>query len=290
MMKKIALCALCICLCLALLACKSEEVKNVEALIEDLGKITLDSGDVIAEVEEAYDDLSSDDQEKVENYGDLEDARETYDELVAEEQRRIEEENQKKIAAVEDQINALGTITLDSEPAIAEARSAYDALEPALQEQVSNLDVLTAAEEQYALLESVVITEWLDLDTSIFDGYTLTFTTSYEDDLLPEFFTLLCHDMALTADVFDLNWLELDQMYIARHHGEQRVDAIALLNDGRIMYIQYWFGQNVAQIGFQETDLYAREYMDILMDIGLIDEYKNVSGTDYLGWINYLFG
>lgn len=48
-----------------------------------------------------------------------------------------------------EKINAIGTVTPDSGDAIAAARSAYDALTAAQKEQVTNADVLTAAEARY---------------------------------------------------------------------------------------------------------------------------------------------
>ena len=48
-----------------------------------------------------------------------------------------------------EKINAIGTVTPDSSDAIAAARSAYNALTDAQKEQVTNADVLTAAEARY---------------------------------------------------------------------------------------------------------------------------------------------
>lgn len=48
-----------------------------------------------------------------------------------------------------EKINAIGTVTPDSGDAIAAARSAYNALSDAQKEQVTNADVLTAAEARY---------------------------------------------------------------------------------------------------------------------------------------------
>lgn len=47
---------------------------------------------------------------------------------------------------VEQKIAAIGEVTLDSEEAIQAARTAYDALRQERKEQVSNYDVLVAAE------------------------------------------------------------------------------------------------------------------------------------------------
>ena len=59
----------------------------------------------------------------------------------------------QKAQQVQDQIAAIGTVTLDSENAIKAARAAYDALTDAQKELVNNLSVLTDAEEKLAQLK-----------------------------------------------------------------------------------------------------------------------------------------
>ena len=82
-MKKIFSLILVFALCLSLCACgKSEAVKNVEAMIEALGEITLESIDAICSAEDAYSALTAEEQAKVENHQTLVDARDTYYELV----------------------------------------------------------------------------------------------------------------------------------------------------------------------------------------------------------------
>jgi hypothetical protein len=66
-------------LVLGLAGCgKSDEVKNVERQIEGLGTITIDSESVIIEAEQAYNALSEDEKERVENYDKLVTAREEF--------------------------------------------------------------------------------------------------------------------------------------------------------------------------------------------------------------------
>ena len=79
--------AICICLSLGIMVfcltgCKSEEVKEVETLIDSIGEVGPDSGPVIEEAQEAYDDLSRDDRNQVDNYEVLEEAEEAYNEVV----------------------------------------------------------------------------------------------------------------------------------------------------------------------------------------------------------------
>lgn len=62
-------------------------------------------------------------------------------------------EDEKAAQTVIDKINALGRITLESAQAIKDARSAYDALTDAQKELVTNLNILTSAEEKLHQLE-----------------------------------------------------------------------------------------------------------------------------------------
>ena len=58
-------------------------------------------------------------------------------------------EDELAAAAVDAKIDAIGTVTLDSEQAINDARKAYDALTEAQKALVTKLDVLTAAEKKF---------------------------------------------------------------------------------------------------------------------------------------------
>ena len=64
----------------------------------------------------------------------------------------ITESDAKVVKAVEDLINAIGTVTKDSKEKIEAARNAYDALTDAQKKLVSNYDKLVAAEKAYAEL------------------------------------------------------------------------------------------------------------------------------------------
>lgn len=81
-MKKALSLLLVLVMCLSLCACgKSEAVKNVEAMIDALGEITLESIDIIRAAEDAYAALTKEEQTKVSNYKTLTAARDSYYEL-----------------------------------------------------------------------------------------------------------------------------------------------------------------------------------------------------------------
>ena len=104
-------------------------------LINSIGYVTLNSENKILRARAAYNSLTYAQKKLVYNYSTL---------LYAEE--RLEE---LKIDQVENLIDAIGTVTLDSKAKIERARAAYDALSNAAQKQVSNLNILVAAEKAY---------------------------------------------------------------------------------------------------------------------------------------------
>lgn len=84
-MKRIIALLLAIAICLSLCACgKSQSVKDVEAAIDAIGEVTLDSGDTIEKAERLYDFLTESEKSDVANKGNLIEARNTYDKLYSE--------------------------------------------------------------------------------------------------------------------------------------------------------------------------------------------------------------
>ena len=120
----------------------------VIAQINAIGKVTLESKRLIEAAEAAYAALTDSQQKLVSNYETLTAARAAYDALV-----QAEADNQAAAQAVMDQIAAIGTVTLESEAAIQQARAAYDLLTPAQKALVTNLTVLTNAESTLAALK-----------------------------------------------------------------------------------------------------------------------------------------
>lgn len=151
-MKRIVAFMLALLMCVSLTACgKSEAAQAADDLIAAIGTVTLDSGAKIEAAEAAVDALSDKDAEQLENGATLTDARNAYDALVA--QKEAEEAEAARIAAMQEKaaevdaaIEAIGTVTLDSEAVISSARSAYDALDAETQGYVNNLAALEAAE------------------------------------------------------------------------------------------------------------------------------------------------
>ena len=114
-------------------------VVAVKELIDAIGEVTLDSGDAIDAARTAYDKLPEAKKVLVDNYEKLTAAEEAYTALV----------DAAAAKAVDDLIDAIGEVTLESGDAIKAARAAYDALTDTQKELVKNYEKLLAAEELY---------------------------------------------------------------------------------------------------------------------------------------------
>ncbi len=123
---------------LTLTACsKSEAAQAVDDQIAAIGEVTLESESAIAAAEEAVAALAEEDRKQLDNEDDLKEARAAYETLVLEDQA----------AGVEDAIDAIGTVTVDSGEAVEAARALYDASPAEVQALVENFSDLEAAEE-----------------------------------------------------------------------------------------------------------------------------------------------
>ena len=115
--------------------------KAVDDMIDAIGEVTLESEEAIAAARAAYEALTEAQQAEVKS----------YDKLTAAEARLAD---LKAAKPVDDMIDAIGEVTLDSESAIAAARAAYEALTEAQKAEVKSYDKLTAAEARLADLKA----------------------------------------------------------------------------------------------------------------------------------------
>ena len=127
-------------------------VVAVKELIDAIGEVTLDSGDAIDAARTAYDELPEAKKALVDNYEKLTAAEEAYTALV----------DAAAAKAVDDLIDAIGEVTLESGDAIKAARAAYDALTDTQKELVKNYEELTAAEEAYTNLVDAAAAKAVD--------------------------------------------------------------------------------------------------------------------------------
>lgn len=121
-----------------------DEFKKQLAALPDASRITLDDSDAVAAVKEAYDKLSEDQQQYLTAA-----EKQKVQELVD----RIDELEHAAAEAVDQLIDNIGEVTLDSETAIKAARTAYEALTPKQQGYVKNLETLKNAEAKLQELQ-----------------------------------------------------------------------------------------------------------------------------------------
>ena len=114
--------------------------KAVDDMIDAIGEVTLESEEAIAAARAAYEALTEAQKAEVKS----------YDKLTAAEARLAD---LKAAKAVDDMIDAIGEVTLESENAIDAARAAYEALTEAQKAEVKSYDKLTAAEARLAVLK-----------------------------------------------------------------------------------------------------------------------------------------
>lgn len=116
--------------------------RAVIELIDAIGTVGLDSGDMIRAARNAYDALSESQKKLVTNYKLLPKAEAEYTKLAA------------NIDQVKNLIDAIGTVTKDSGEIVEKARKAYDNLTKAEKPYVTNYDVLTRAETKLSQLKN----------------------------------------------------------------------------------------------------------------------------------------
>lgn len=122
----------------------------VEQAIRQIGEVSLASQESIWQARAAYEALTETQKQLVENLADLENAEAAYEKLLEEE--NAYQQDKKAADAVQNQIDTIGTVTLEKGEQIQQARAAYEALTETQKEMVDNLQFLINAELHYQLL------------------------------------------------------------------------------------------------------------------------------------------
>lgn len=152
MKRALSITAVLFALCLVLSGCG--KVQHVEKLIEEIGEVTTESGPQIDAVEQAIVELDAEQKAKIENLDLFDEAKRKYAEAL-----EIQKENDKKVKRVENRIENIKTVSIDSWNAISIARREYDALDSELQESVSNKDKLFESEAAFERLAIQTVTD-----------------------------------------------------------------------------------------------------------------------------------
>ena len=148
-----------------------ERISAVEAYINQIGTVNLESKTYINLARSAYDELSDELKAKVSNYDVLESAEKEYARLL--EESEVDEADKKAALAVDELINKLEPVTIDKKDAILQARKAYDTLTKKQQSLVAHPEYLNRAEQTYDKLKaqevsaeiSAILTGTITLDS-----------------------------------------------------------------------------------------------------------------------------
>lgn len=124
-------------------------IKKVEDEISAIGQVTVDSGKMIEKARNEYEALPDNLQKNILNFNVLESAEEEFESAM----RKLFDSS---VSEIEEAIANIGTVSLESGKDIIAARKIYDKAESDVKGAVSNYNVLTAAEEQFAELESIL--------------------------------------------------------------------------------------------------------------------------------------
>ncbi|MBQ6809812.1 MAG: SH3 domain-containing protein, partial [Firmicutes bacterium] len=121
--------------------------QEVMDLIDDIGTVTADSGDEIADARSAYDDLTSGQKDLVTNYSKLTDAEQDYLQVC----------DQASADEVRNMIASIGVVTINSGDEIDDAFDAYNALTIDQKELVTNYSTLLEAKSTYDGIKSTLV-------------------------------------------------------------------------------------------------------------------------------------
>lgn len=149
-------------MCLSMAGCgKSEAAAAADQLISDIGTVTLDSEAQIIAAEVAVAALTEEEVKQLDNEEKLNQARADYEKLV--EEARVAE-LKAQAAEIDAAINAIGTVSEESSEAIAAAREQYNSCDSEVQQYITALPALEAAEQQ---LEDLRVNAVSDLISAI---------------------------------------------------------------------------------------------------------------------------
>ena len=227
-------------------------VTTIEKKISEIGTVTLDSGSAISIARTAYNKASSDIQNRVSNYSELESKENEYHQLKA-------EYRQSKANAVIDAINKIGNVDVNSASVIEEARSLYNELSDDEASLVTNIDELNKAESSFKSL----ITEKASAIESNFktDYDQFQNATFYYHNNIPKYINDRCYILP----------------YIVVYNGQSRIRIVFVYTGDEWVFFKKIY---VSVDGKNYTNTF--DYFDITRDnnYGDVWEYIDVVASD----------
>lgn len=151
-------------------------VKNAEELISAIGSIGLESEPAIIAAENAVAMLTEKQVASLRSIDLLVNARNEYNKLV-----------DAYVAEIENAINSIGVVTLDSQAAIEAARTLYDKANTTIKDKVTNRDILTDSEKAFEDLKEEERIQSITIkngDTVTSDDWKVKLTRAYTSTTL----------------------------------------------------------------------------------------------------------
>lgn len=191
----------------------ASQAAEIDAAIEAIGTVTLDSAEDISAARELYESSSSDVQAMVRRLADLQWAEIELSNL------RVEEVNSL--------INAIGSVTLNSGGAIDAAREAYDGLTEEEAAKVSNLSALEDAESAFKSLRAAEILSGFTVEEDNVRGVNF-----YYPSVFPEYIDIRSYMLPYLGQDGDRYWLRM----IANYTGDDWVffESLLISVDGEL--------------------------------------------------------
>lgn len=249
--------------------------EEASAAIDAIGEVTVDSKDSIVGARELYDALTSEEKELVTNYDVLEKAEEEYDAAVAEKMA-------ENVAEVENTIEAIGEVTLDSSNKITAAKKAYNALSSEEKSMVKNYDVLKNAEALYKEALKAEKQRILDNASSKFDIETdpIQNVTWYTPKNMPEYINTRSYIIPYIGVFSGYKWIYIRYNYT----GDDWVfwQKLTILVNGKKYYRYVGYNDTVREVGGGDVWEYYDEVLDgdQKMDTEEIQMLKAISEAD----------
>lgn len=193
------------------------QVADIEAAIDAIGKVTLDSEGAINEAWAVYNRYDSDIQAAVSNFAVLEQAKDAL--FMA------------RVQAVEAAISAIGEVTLDSAEKIKAARDVFESYDADVQAAVSNRSDLTDAEAAYEDLQVSAVADAIEAigEVSLDSGEAIE-AARKAYDALPE---------ALQAKVQNISALTRAEHSFSTLKAEARQEEIDAALEGLEVQVDY---------------------------------------------------
>ncbi len=185
-----------------------KRLNEAVTLIKAIGTVSIDSGSGIEAAEAAVNALSEDEQGMIsDDISALANARKQYDSIVEE---KAAEERAAHAAEVDESIQAIGTVTVNSKDSIDAARTLYDALAPEEISLVENYSILVEAEKDYKQAVIDAYSKKYEKETDAVEGITW-----YLHNNMPDYIDSRCYVIPYIGVKGNNKWICVRYNYTA---------------------------------------------------------------------------